>query len=139
MKLLLFDSRYNNLEKLIESSFTPCHQQELPVFFWGIWQCNEEVTFLLYEDDVKLFPEGSLIISPQQWKVIKLGGRNVEFEETGIVSAMSRMDEYGQENVSTLNISTANTNCTLVPEEFLELSLTSLKNTFQCPIKIMTR
>ena len=81
-------------------------------FIWGLWQCENEVTFLLDESDIELFPEGALEISPQRWKLIKLCGRAIDFDETGIVSAMSKIDV----NVPSLNISTATTNCTLVPE-----------------------
>jgi hypothetical protein len=80
-------------------------------FMWGMWQCENEITMLLDESDVEKFPEGSLIISPQRWRVIKLGGRAIEFDETGIVSAMSKIDP----NIPSLNISTSTTNCTLVP------------------------
>lgn len=34
-------------------------------FMWGVWQCGEEVTLLLDENDVSRFPEGALEISPQ--------------------------------------------------------------------------
>ena len=81
-------------------------------FIWGLWQCENELTFLLDESDIDLFPEGALEISPQRWKLIKLCGRAIDFDETGIVSAMSKIDV----NVPSLNISTATTNCTLVPE-----------------------
>lgn len=73
-----------------------------------------------------------LLVSPQRWKVIKLTGRAIEFDETGIVSAMSKVYHHCRHNyyviiiiiefakvesdVPSLNISTANTNCTLVPE-----------------------
>lgn len=100
-------------------------------FLWGVCQCDDEVTLLLHHDDVKCFTEGSLIISPQHWKIIKLCGRKIAFDETGIVSAMSCMEEI---NVSTLNLSTAITNCALVPENELDSALNSLAKTFNCPI-----
>ena len=78
-----------------------------------------------------MFPIDSLIISPQHWKIIKLTGRSIEFDESGIISSMSYMEDH---NISTLNISTATTNCTLVTEEELDSALESLKNTFKCPI-----
>jgi hypothetical protein len=78
---------------------------------WGMWQSEGEITMLLDESDVEKFPVGALTISPQRWRVIKLGGRAIEFDETGIVSAMSKIDV----NIPSLNISTSTTNCTLVP------------------------
>lgn len=45
------------------------------IFMWGLWQCENELTFLLDENDINSFPEGSLIVSPQRWRIIKLGGR----------------------------------------------------------------
>jgi len=98
-------------------------------FMWGLWQCDSELTLLLEEADVESFPEGSLVVSPQRWKVIKLCGRAIEFDETGIVSAMTTTQI--QEGVS-LNISTATTNCTLVPVELLSTTLASLKAALGC-------
>jgi hypothetical protein len=156
MKLLLFDKRYSGIEKSISKSPSPITSSDSTAdeegkgsfseiiendntpslsviddkYLWGIWQCDDEVTLLLNEEDYKLFPEGSLIISPQSWRVIKLGGRPIEFDETGIVNAMSRMEV----NVSTLNISTATSNSALVPENQLESAISSLSNTFHCPV-----
>ena len=97
-------------------------------FLWGLFRCDDEWTFLLSEEDISLFPEHSLTISPQCWKIIKLGGRQIHFNETGIVSAMSRMDI----DVSAVHISTASTNCTLVPEEDLQPALSCLEKTLKC-------
>jgi hypothetical protein len=100
-------------------------------FMWGLWQCENELTFLLDESDVDSFPEGSLTVSPQRWRLIKLGGRMIEFHETGIVSAMSKIDS----SIPSLNISTATTNCTLVPEELLEQTLDCLSEALGCPVR----
>jgi hypothetical protein len=100
-------------------------------FMWGLWQCENELTFLLDESDVDSFPEGSLTVSPQRWRLIKLGGRMIEFHETGIVSAMSKIDS----SIPSLNISTASTNCTLVPEELLEQTLDCLSEALGCPVR----
>ena len=97
----------------------------------GLWSCDDELTLLISEEDSKLFPPNSLIISPEKWKIIKLCGRAIEFDETGIVSAMSRVEN----DIPTLNISTASTNCTLVPEELVDEALLSLSNVLKCPIK----
>lgn len=100
-------------------------------FMWGLWQCENELTFLLDESDVDSFPEGALTVSPQRWRMIKLGGRMIEYHETGIVSAMSNIDS----SIPSLNISTASTNCTLVPEELLEQTLDGLSASLGCPIR----
>lgn len=100
-------------------------------FMWGMWQCGDEITFLLEEDDVAQFPPGALQIVPQQWRVIKLSGRAIDFDETGVVSAMSQVDT----GIPALNISTALTNCTLVPDELLSVTLDSLASTMNLPIE----
>ena len=100
-------------------------------FMWGFWQCENELTFLLDESDVESFPEGALTVSPQRWRLIKLEGRQIEFDETGIVTAMSKIDP----SIPCLNISTATTNCTLVPEELLEQTLDCLSESLKCPVR----
>jgi hypothetical protein len=97
----------------------------------GFWQREDELTFLIDEEDLDMFPEGALDVSPQRWRVIKLCGRAIEFDETGIVSAMSRIES----TVACLNISTATTNCTLVPEELFDTTATALSEALQCPIE----
>ena len=102
----------------------------LATFMIGVFRCDEEITLMISEDDVQSFPENSLLISPETWRSIKLCGRAIEFDETGIVSAMSRVES----DIPTLNISTASTNCTLVPEYLLENALTSLSEVLNCPV-----
>jgi len=77
---------------------------------------------LLDEADLDRFPEGTLDETQQRWRVVKLCGRAIEFDETGIVSAMSKLDN----DIPSLNISTSTTNCTLVPEELLEDTIACL-------------
>lgn len=100
-------------------------------FMWGLWNDSREVTLLLEEDEIELFPPNMLITSPQQWRVIKLCGRPIAFDETGVVSAMSKVDAH----IPSLNISTAITNCTLVPDELLETTVRKLSATLSCPVK----
>jgi hypothetical protein len=101
---------------------------------WGFWQCESELTFLLDESDIDSFPEGALTVSPQRWRLIKLGGRKIEFDETGIVTAMSKIDP----SIPSLNISSATTNYTLVPEELIEQTLDCLSESLKCPIREYT-
>jgi hypothetical protein len=98
---------------------------------WGVWQSGEEITFLLEESDILEFPEGALTVSPQHWRVIKLSGRPIDFDETGVVCAMSQLES----GMPALNISTAITNCTLVPEELLDQTLENLSATMNIPIE----
>ena len=100
-------------------------------FMWGIWQCGDEITLLLEESDTLLFPEGALQVSPQHWRIIKLSGRAIDFDETGIVSSMSQVES----GIPALNISTATTNCTLVPEELLVTTLSALSMTMKLPVE----
>ncbi len=57
-------------------------------FMWGIWQSGDEITLLLEESDIHQFPLGALQVSPQHWRVIKLSGRTVGFDETGRYSSI---------------------------------------------------
>ena len=100
-------------------------------FMCGLWQVDAELTLMLEEADLDAFPEGSLVVSPQRWKVIKLTGRAIEFDETGIVSAMTASSSgVGEMDAGvSLNISTATTNCTLCPEELLGQTLETLRST----------
>lgn len=106
-------------------------EKDVNTFMWGLWQCENELTFLVDESDVDNFPVGALTLSPQRWRLIKLGGRQIEFHETGIVSAMSKIDP----SIPCLNISTATSNCTLVPEELLEQTLDCLSESLKCPVR----
>jgi hypothetical protein len=150
MKLLLFDERYSCASKFMKENLASvaaavdadgspssmrqsCSSLEevdsyvnsqfgAQKFLVGVWQYNDEVTLLLEEGDEELFPEGALTVSPLRWRGIRLGGRPVLFHETGIVSAMSAVET----GIPCLNISTALTNCTLVPDELIDSSLNSL-------------
>lgn len=151
--LLLFDERYCPLEKHVGAKMSSrvASQDANDVegrasrsasdvdarraqYMWGMWHQNREITFLLDERDVELFPKDALVTTPQQWRVIKLCGRPIAFNETGVVSAMSKIDA----NIASLNISTATTNCTLVPEELLETTVQKLSSTLGCPVKFVS-
>lgn len=144
----MFDARFNPLEKLIAdtekegSSSVALPEVKLkkvipPLylhkasFMWGLWQQGSEITLLMEEDDIYSFPSHLLTRSPQRWKVIKLCGRTIGFNETGIVSAMSRVET----SIPSLNISTAMTNCTLVPEELLMTTTERLSKVLGCPVQ----
>jgi hypothetical protein len=105
----------------------PCYQ-----FLFGVWSYSSEVTFLLNEADLDFFPQDMLIISPQKWTSVRLGGRPIDYHECGIVSAMTA-SQIHTGSVS-LNVSTSKTNCTLVPAEILEDTLQLLSVALNCSI-----
>ena len=117
------NSNSNSLSMSVSSAYSSS-------FLWSFCQNGDEITLLLDENDIDQFPVGALQISPQHWKVIKLSGRAIEFDETGIVTAMSQIEK----GIPALNISTALTNCTLIPEELLCATLESLSNKLNLPI-----
>ena len=141
--MFLYDERFCSLEReLVNRRATPSldfamlsdnNERTQKKFMWGLWRCENEVTLLLEEADVDRFPEGSLIVSPQSWRVIKLAGRPIDYDETGIVCAMSQIET----DVPTLNISTAITNCTLVPNDRLDATLDQLSKALQCPVEMV--
>jgi len=71
-----------------------------------------EVTLLLEEASLSLFPPLALLPCPLRWRALKLCGRPFGFEETGLVAAMSKMDD----SIPLLNFSTFQTNFSLVEE-----------------------
>lgn len=155
--MLLYDERFSHLQRL-ESGESLSQQQQQPgsrFFMWGIWSYDEELTILMEESDIDRFPRNALIVSPNKWRVsvelvlwllllssslivplfrqvIKLCGRPIAFDETGIVSSMSKIES----NIPSLNISTATTNCTLVPDELLESTSASLAKALKCKVHI---
>lgn len=99
-------------------------------FLVGIWQYKDEITLVMDESNMELFPDDTLEASPQKWKGIKLCGRPIGFDEFGFITGMSKV---GVSSPS-LNISTALTNITLVPEETLDSSILFLSHELKCPI-----
>jgi hypothetical protein len=71
-----------------------------------------ELTLLLEEASLHLFPPLALLPCPLRWRALKLCGRPFGFEETGLVAAMSKMDD----SIPLLNFSTFQTNFSLVEE-----------------------
>ena len=67
-----------------------------------------------------LFPEGALAVCPVAYKAIKLCGKEFAFDTVGLVNAMTIPYKSG---ISLLNVSTFDTNFTLVPEDETECSM----------------
>lgn len=144
IKLLLYDQRFSPLERLISTTVEGkddtnstteelLHEDKNPgSFMWGIWECENEITILMDESDIDRFPSEALITSPQRWRIIKLCGRPIAFDETGIVRSMSKIG-----NIPSLNISTTTTNCALVPDELLDSTLETLSGTLGFPVKVV--
>lgn len=137
---MMYDARFCDLERICEQiekrdnaelSLEEGYKAPTGLFMWGMWRFGSEMTFLLEEEDLHRFPQGSLEVYPQRWRVVKLAGRPIAFDETGIVSSMSRIET----SVPSLNISTATTNCTLVPEEVLLSTVDTLSRLLQCPVR----
>lgn len=124
-KIIEADRLLKQLEDVEEIKWKNC------TFLWGIWHYDNESTLLLEEEDIDKFPEGSLTVTTQKWRTIKLSGRPIEFDETGVVSSMSKVEK----NSPCLNISTATTNCTLVPEELLAETLRGLSETLKIRVE----
>ncbi|ETV92715.1 hypothetical protein, variant 1 [Aphanomyces invadans] len=105
--------------------------------FWCYCETAEEISLIL--DNVRLlspvfmltcrqecladFSETAVIVSHDRWRVIKLCGKTYDFEETGIVAAMSALNAV---DTQVLNISSFGSNVTLVLEEALDASVASL-------------
>ncbi len=118
-KLLLFRQKQQKVEENKEIWSL--------LFFCDI---EGEISLLLDEEDVNLFPANALLVCPQRWKAVKLCGRTFDFNETGVVSAMSRVDP----SVPILNISTFMTNCTLVEIHQVETTLDTLSDVLEVPV-----
>jgi len=71
------------------------------------------------------FPEGALVLSPQRWRLIKLCGRAIDFDETGIVSAMSKVLKRPSPTLGTLPSpsTTLSSPCTNAIETIVLLSV----------------
>uniref|UniRef100_A0A7S2SFK8 CASTOR ACT domain-containing protein n=1 Tax=Mucochytrium quahogii TaxID=96639 RepID=A0A7S2SFK8_9STRA len=82
-------------------------------YFWAYFSTHEEVSVLMDERDLKNFPEDSLCVCPQRWKAIRLVGKDIPFNQTGVVKRMSSPYEVG---IQVLNMSTYCTNVALVDE-----------------------
>jgi hypothetical protein len=94
-------------------------------YLWAYFSTNEEISMLLDERDLKDFPEDSLVICPQRWKAIRLVGKAIPFNETGVVKLMSSPYELG---IQLLNMSTYMTNVTLVAEHEVETAIQRLRS-----------
>ncbi|KAG9412468.1 GATS protein-like 3 [Aphanomyces cochlioides] len=91
--------------------------------FWCYCETAEEISLILDEECLTDFAEDAVIVSPDRWRVIKLCGKTYDFDETGIVAAMSGLNSA---NTQVLNVSSFGSNVTLVLEDVLEESVASL-------------
>eukprot|EP01102_Stenamoeba_stenopodia_P019467 TRINITY_DN7361_c0_g1_i1.p1 TRINITY_DN7361_c0_g1~~TRINITY_DN7361_c0_g1_i1.p1 ORF type:complete len:324 (+),score=56.43 TRINITY_DN7361_c0_g1_i1:210-1181(+) len=92
-------------------------------FFFSFTETEEEVTLLLTEKLLQLFPEGALVVT-DCWRplkrVVKRG-----FNEMGIVSALSK--PLADVHIPTLYISSYETSYLLVPEKQMEEAIRCLR------------
>ena len=91
-------------------------------FLLAIIDTDEDLTLLLDEETVALFPEEAISVCPILWRPIKLDGKAFKFDETGVVSAMSDLPA----DVSILAMSTFKTSITLVQDQDLEATFSTL-------------
>lgn len=95
--------------------------------FWCYCETAEEVSLIMHERCLSAFSEESIIISPDRWRAIKLGGRSYGFDETGVVAAMSGCSTDTQ----VLNVSCFASNVTFVLDHMLDESLAVLCDSLQ--------
>ncbi|KAF0689955.1 Aste57867_18599 [Aphanomyces stellatus] len=91
--------------------------------FWCYCETGEEISLIVDEECLVAFSESAVIVSPDRWRVIKLCGRTYNFDETGVVAAMSALNSV---NTQVLNISSFGANVTLVLDDALDESVASL-------------
>ena len=107
---------HSHLQKQKHSSPSLPPSSSLPPFSdfgpLAFIEMDGELTLLLEEASLALFPPLALLPCPLRWRALKLCGRPFGFEETGLVAAMSKMDD----SIPLLNFSTFQTNFTLVEE-----------------------
>ncbi|TMW59494.1 hypothetical protein Poli38472_004563 [Pythium oligandrum] len=90
--------------------------------FWCYCETAEEISLFMNERFLTDFTEDSVIVSPDRWRAIKLGGRTYRFDETGVVAAMSGFNTDQQ----VLNVSSFGSNVTFVLEDALSESVDTL-------------
>ena len=95
--------------------------------FWSYTQSDDEISLIIDEKSLALFPEEAIVGSSTRWRPLRLCGKSFAFDETGVVSAMFAPYEEG---MPLLNISTFSTNISLVEEGDLERALES----FEVPV-----
>jgi len=94
-------------------------------YLWAYFSTHEEVSLLMDERDLNDFHEDSLVVCPTRWKAIRLIGKEIPFDETGIVRIMSTPYEAG---VALLNMSTFSTNVSLVAEDEVQAAVQRLRD-----------
>mmetsp|Transcript_17242 Transcript_17242/g.33839 ORF Transcript_17242/g.33839 Transcript_17242/m.33839 type:complete len:543 (-) Transcript_17242:410-2038(-) len=94
-------------------------------YLWAYFSTFEEVSLLIDERDLSEFPEDSLVVSGERWKAIRLVGKDIPFDETGIVKIMSSPYDL---DIQLLNMSTYGTNVSLVHEEYVEMTVERLRD-----------
>ncbi|KAJ0405790.1 hypothetical protein P43SY_003640 [Pythium insidiosum] len=95
--------------------------------FWCYCETSEEISLILSESFLPDFSDDAVIVSPDRWRAIKLGGRTYRFDETGVVAAMSGFNTDTQ----VLNVSSFGSNVAFVLEETVDESLATLCETLR--------
>ncbi|GLE06157.1 hypothetical protein PINS_up015368 [Pythium insidiosum] len=98
---------------------------ETQTSFWCYCETSEEISLIMSEALLSDFADDAVIVSPDRWRAIKLGGRTYRFDETGVVAAMSGFNTDTQ----VLNVSSFGSNVAFVLEETVDESLATLCET----------
>jgi hypothetical protein len=116
---MLQPSAHALLSRLLFTPATDAH------CFWSYTHVDDEISLIVDEPSLQTFPEEALERaqgSSTRWVPLRLCGRSIAFDETGVVSAMFAPSE---ESMPLLNISTFSTNISLIEESCLEQALAS--------------
>eukprot|EP01111_Echinosteliopsis_oligospora_P007876 TRINITY_DN2320_c0_g1_i2.p1 TRINITY_DN2320_c0_g1~~TRINITY_DN2320_c0_g1_i2.p1 ORF type:complete len:319 (+),score=59.55 TRINITY_DN2320_c0_g1_i2:198-1154(+) len=92
--------------------------------FFSFTDTGEELSFVLEEDSIALFPGGVLQYTNQIWRAIQIDEGPLGFESTGIVSSMSA--PLAKSHITIYHLSTFLTDHTLVQIEKLEEAVEAL-------------
>jgi len=88
--------------------------------FWSYTHIDDEISLMIDEDSLPLFPDEAIVGSSATWRPLRLCGKAFGFDATGVVSAMYAPYEEG---LPMINISTFSTNISLVEEADLDRAI----------------
>jgi len=95
--------------------------------FISFTETPEEISLILDDETVKLFPTGTIKISEEPWRGIQISVGAAPFE-TGIVSSIAA--PLGRANINIFYFTTASTDYILVPESKFAAAKACLKRNF---------
>jgi hypothetical protein len=96
--------------------------------FFAYTQTRDEVSMVLTESSLKLFPDNVLKVTASPWRALSVSLGSSGYTGTGIISTLSNI--LSQAKINIFYLSTANTDFILVQEEKLEKAIQSLRENF---------